>query len=112
VPSDDVRFFVIAVLLQRETGGNLAEVLGNIANLVRNRIRLLGKVRVLSAEGKLSAWILGLMPIILAAIINVLNPDFMSLLWKDPVGLYLVYTCVALYVVGVFWMWRVIKIRV
>lgn len=112
VPSDDVRFFVIAVLLQRETGGNLAEVLGNIANLVRNRIRLLGKVRVLAAEGKLSAWILGLMPIILTGIINVMNPKFMSLLWTDPTGLKLVYACVALYVVGVFWMWRVIKIRV
>lgn len=112
VPSDDIRFFVIAVLLQRETGGNLAEVLGNIATLVRNRMKLLGKVRVLAAEGKLSAWILGLMPIVIAAIINIMNPEFMSLLWKDPVGLKLVYGCMILYVIGAFWMWRLIKIRV
>lgn len=112
VPSDDMRFFVIAVLLQRETGGNLAEVLGNIGTLVRNRFKLLGKVRVLAAEGKLSAWILGVMPIGLALMINVINPEFMSLLWTDPVGLNLVYGCVVLFLIGVFWMWRLIRIRV
>ena len=112
VPSDDMRFFVIAVLLQRETGGNLAEVLGNIATLVRNRFKLLGKVRVLAAEGKLSAWILGLMPIVIAGIINIVNPEFMSLLWKDPVGLNLIYACLVLFLIGVVWMWRVIRIRV
>jgi len=112
VPSDDMRFFVIAVLLQRETGGNLAEVLGNIGKLVRDRFKLLGKVRVLAAEGKLSAWILALMPVGIAGIVNVINPDFMSLLWKDPVGLNLIYTCMVLFVIGVFWMWRLIKIRV
>jgi tight adherence protein B len=112
VPSDDMRFFVIAVLLQRETGGNLTEVLGNIGKLVRDRFKLLGKVRVLAAEGKLSAWILALMPVAIAAIVNVLNPTFMSLLWKDPVGLNLIYTCLVLFVIGVFWMWRLIKIRV
>jgi tight adherence protein B len=112
VPSDDMRFFVIAVLLQRETGGNLTEVLGNIGKLVRDRFKLLGKVRVLAAEGKLSAWILALMPVGIAAIVNVLNPTFMSLLWKDPVGLNLIYTCLVLFVIGVFWMWRLIKIRV
>lgn len=112
VPSDDMRFFVIAVLLQRETGGNLAEVLGNIAALVRNRFKLLGKVRVLAAEGKLSAWILGLMPVCIAMIINIVNPDFMSLLWKDPVGLNLIYSCLVMYAIGIFWMWRLIKLRV
>lgn len=112
VPSDDMRFFVIAVLLQRETGGNLAEVLGNIATLVRNRFKLLGKVRVLAAEGKLSAWILGLMPIIIAIVINAMNPKFMSLLWTDPLGLKLIYACVVMYVIGILWMWRLIKIRV
>jgi len=112
VPSDDMRFFVIAVLLQRETGGNLAEVLGNIAKLVRDRFKLLGKVRVLAAEGKLSAWILALMPVAIAAIVNVINPQFMSLLWKDPAGLNMIYTCLVLFVIGIFWMWRLVKIRV
>jgi tight adherence protein B len=112
VPSDDMRFFVIAVLLQRETGGNLAEVLGNIGTLVRNRFKLLGKVRVLAAEGKLSAWILGLMPVGIAMLINIVNPEFMSLLWKDSVGLNLIYCCLVMYIIGIFWMWRLIKLRI
>jgi tight adherence protein B len=112
LPIDDVRFFVIAVLLQRETGGNLAEVLGNIGKLVRSRFKLLGKVKVLAAEGKLSAWILGLMPIVMAFLINLINPKFMSLLWTDPMGLNLVYACVVMYVIGIFWMWRLVKIRI
>jgi tight adherence protein B len=112
LPSDDVRFFVIAVLLQRETGGNLAEVLGNIAALMRDRANLLGKVRVLAAEGKLSAVILALMPIVIGALISLVNPGAMSLLWTDPVGLKMVYTCAVLYVMGGFWMWRIINIRV
>jgi tight adherence protein B len=112
VPSDDMRFFVIAVLLQRETGGNLAEVLINIANLVRSRFKLLAKVRVLSAEGRLSAWILAAMPVVIGAIINIMNPAFMSLLWTDPAGINLIYACLILFVIGVFWMWRLVKIRV
>lgn len=112
VPSDDMRFFTIAVLLQRETGGNLAEVLGNLAKLVRDRFKLLGKVRVLAAEGKLSGWILAIMPIAIAILINVMNPNFMSRLWTDPIGLNLIYLCCVLYVIGGIWMYSIIKIRV
>lgn len=112
VPSDDMRFFVIAVLLQRETGGNLAEVLGNLARLVRDRFKLLGKVRVLAAEGKMSGWILALMPIAIGVLINIMNPQFMSRLWTDPMGLNLIYACCVLYVIGAAWMYSIIKIRV
>lgn len=112
IPLDDVRFFSIAVLLQRETGGNLAEILNNISALMRSRFRLLGKVRALAAEGKLSAWILTLLPIGTALVILAINPKFMSTLWTDPAGLFFIYTCVTLMVVGIFWMWRIIKIRV
>ncbi len=112
VPSDDMRYLVIAVLLQRETGGNLAEVLGNISRLIRDRFKLLGKVRVLAAEGKLSAWILGLLPIVVAGAISLVNPKFMSLLWTDPVGLNLIYLCCGLYVIGALWMVKLIRIRV
>src|SRR5206468_4439419 len=74
VPIDDLRYFVIAVMIQRESGGNLAELLDNIAAIVRARLKLLGEVRTLSAEGKLSAWILGLLPFCVGALINILNP--------------------------------------
>ena len=112
VPSTDVRYFVIAVLIQRETGGNLAELLDNISALIRARLKLLGTIRVLSAEGRLSAWILTILPFALAALINLINPGFMALLWKDPVGLKMVGAALVLMIVGIFWMWRIIRIRV
>jgi len=87
VPRPDMRHFVIAVLIQRETGGNLTELLANISTLIRERMKLLMKIQVLAAEGKLSAWILCILPFVLAGIINVINPRFMSVLWTDPLGL-------------------------
>jgi tight adherence protein B len=112
VPSSDLRFFVVAVLIQRETGGNLAEILGNISKLVRERIKLYGRIRVLSAEGKLSAWILTALPIATAGVINIVNPNFMSVLFKDPAGLKMVMAMCFMMLFGIFWMWRIIKIRV
>ncbi len=112
VPGDDMRFLVIAVLLQRETGGNLAQLLTNIAQLVRSRMRLLGKVRVLAAEGKFSAWILALMPPVVGAVLAAINPTFMSLLWRDPIGVQLIQICLVLYAVGVLWMTRLVRLRV
>jgi len=112
VPSTDLRYFVVAVVLQRETGGNLAELLGNLSALIRARFKLLGAIRVLSAEGRLSAWILGLLPFVTAGVINLINPKFMSILWTDPAGMRLVWSAVGLAIVGIFWMWRIVKIRV
>lgn len=112
VPCEDMGFLVIAVLLQRETGGNLAEVLSNIGTLVRSRHRLLARVQVLAAEGKLSAWILGLMPIVVGGLLNLINPSFVSQLWRDPVGLQLIQACAGLYALGALWMWKLIRIRV
>jgi tight adherence protein B len=112
VPSTDLRYFVISVLIQRETGGNLAELLGNISALIRARLKLLGTVRVLAAEGRISAWILTLLPFVLAVVLNIVNPKFLSVLWTDPVGLKMVGFALVLMVLGIFWMWRVIKIRV
>ncbi len=112
VPSTDVSYFVIAVLIQRETGGNLAELLGNISDLIRARLKLLGSVRVLSAEGRLSAWILTLLPFALGAVLQLVNPKFLSVLWTDPNGLRMVIMALILMVVGIFAMWRIIKIRV
>jgi tight adherence protein B len=112
VPSTDLRYFVIAVLIQRETGGNLAELLDKIAMLIRDRLKLLGTIRVLSAEGRLSAWILTLLPFGLAILLNVINPRFMSVLWTDPMGQRMVGGALLMMVVGIFWMWRTVKIRV
>jgi tight adherence protein B len=112
VPGDDMRFLIIAVLLQRETGGNLAQLLTNIAQLVRARMRLLGKVRVLAAEGKFSAWILALMPLVVGAMLTGINPTFMAALWRDPIGVKLIQMCLVLYTVGVLWITRLVRLRV
>ncbi len=112
VPSTDLRYFVIAVLIQRETGGNLAELLGNISALIRARFKLLGTVRVLSAEGRLSAWILTLLPICTGIMINLVNPGFMTILWTDPTGLRMLKIMLGLMAFGIFLMWRIVKIRV
>lgn len=112
VPSDDLRFFVIAVLLQRETGGNLAEILDNISMLIRERFKLMGTVRVLSAEGRMSAWILTLLPIATGLVINLVNPRFMAVLWKDEAGLKLVALAAVLMIFGILWMRKIIRIRV
>lgn len=112
VPSTDLTYFVIAVLLQRETGGNLAELLGNLSSMMRARFKLLGTIRVLSAEGRMSAWVLSLLPVVTAAAINISNPKFMSILWTDPDGLKLLWITLAMSVLGIFWLSRIVKIRV
>lgn len=112
VPITDLRYFVISVLIQRETGGNLAELLDNISALIRARFKLLGTIRVLSAEGKLSAWILTILPFVLAGVINLIHPTFLSVLWIDPVGQKMVAGAFLIMAIGIFSMWRIIKIRV
>ncbi|MEX3959316.1 type II secretion system F family protein [Trinickia sp. EG282A] len=112
VPIRDLRYFVIAVLIQRETGGNLAEVLDGIALLIRERFKLFDKVRVLSAEGKLSAWVLGLLPFITAGAMFALNPQFLEVLWTDELGARVVGVMLVLMLLGVISMRKIIRIRV
>lgn len=112
VPVRDLRYFVIAVLIQRETGGNLAELLDSIAALIRERFKLFDKIRVLSAEGRMSAWVLGLLPFATAGAMMVLNPEFLAVLWQDPAGIKMVATTLVSMAFGVLWMRRIIRIRV
>ncbi|SEK16474.1 MULTISPECIES: type II secretion system F family protein [unclassified Variovorax] len=112
VPLTDLRYFVVAVLIQRDSGGNLTEVLGNLSRLIRERLKLLARVRVLSSEGRLSAWILGLMPFALAGLMNLFNPEFMSPLWEDPAGQVVVKYMLILMLVGVVILRKIVKIRV
>lgn len=112
VPSTDLRYFVIAVLIQRETGGNLSELLDNISKIIRERIKLLGQIRVLSAEGRMSAWVLGLLPFGAAAMIQLSNPGFLSVLYTDPAGRKMVATALVMMIFGVFAMRKIINIRV
>lgn len=112
VPITDLRYFIVAVLIQRESGGNLTEVLGNLSRLVRDRLKLNAKVRILSSEGRLSAWVLGIMPFALAALLNLVNPEFMSLLWNDPIGISIIKYMLILMAIGALILRHIIKIRV
>ena len=112
VPVTDLRFFVIAVVIQRETGGNLAELLANISVIMRDRIKLFAQVRVLSAEGKLSAWILSMLPFGAALMIHISNPTFLQVLYTDPAGLKVIGFALFMMALGVLAMRRIIDIRV
>ncbi|MBC7859977.1 MAG: type II secretion system F family protein [Burkholderiaceae bacterium] len=112
IPLTDLRYLVIAVLIQRESGGNLAEVLNSISRIIRARLNLLAQVRVMSAEGRMSAWVLGLLPVGVVGTMLVANPAYISKLWTDPTGVRLLWYAGAMIAVGVLWMRSVIKIRV
>ena len=112
VPLTDLRYLVIAVLIQRESGGNLAEVFGNISRLIRARLKLLAQVRVMSAEGRMSAWILGVLPLGVLALMALSNPAYVRVLWTDPIGVSLMWYAVIVAAGGVLWMRKLIRIRV
>ena len=112
VPLTDLRYLVIAVLIQRESGGNLAEVFGNISRLIRARLKLLAQVRVMSAEGRMSAWILGLLPLAVLALMTVSNPAYIRVLWTDPIGVRLMWYAAAVAAGGVLWMRKLIRIHI
>ncbi|SFH93203.1 tight adherence protein B [Collimonas sp. OK307] len=112
VPITDLRYFVVAVLIQRDSGGNLTEVLGNLSRLIRERLKLFSKIRVLSSEGRLSAWILGVMPFALGGVMSLLNPDFMAPLWHDPLGIAIIKYMLILMVVGILVLRKIVRIRV
>lgn len=112
VPLTDLRYFIVSVLIQRESGGNLTEVLGNLSRLIRERLKLMSKVRVLSSEGRLSAWILGIMPFALAGVMAIANPEFMTPLWNDPIGISIIQYMLILMAFGVLILRKIIKIRV
>ncbi|NHZ44752.1 type II secretion system F family protein [Massilia aquatica] len=112
VPLTDLRYMVIAVLIQRESGGNLAEILGNIGHIIRERLKLLGQIRVLSAEGRISAWILGVLPFAVTAMMYLTNPQYISMLWTDPGGVTLLCYAGAMISIGVLWLRKLIHIRV
>jgi tight adherence protein B len=108
----DVRFFVTAVILQRETGGNLAEILDNTTSIIRDRFRILSEARVLSAQGRLSGVVLVLLPLAMAGILSVLAPGYLSLLLADKIGKTMLGICIVLMAIGVLTIRKIVKIRV
>ena len=112
VPSVTVMALVTSVMVQRETGGNLAEILDQIAKVVRGRFRFERRVRTLSAEGKMSAWILALVPLGLVVIMSIASPGYLPILLSNPLGHKMLYVAGILGVIGIVWIRRIIKIEV
>lgn len=112
VECTDLRYFIVAVIIQRETGGNLAEIIEKIATLIRSRFVLLGKVRSLSAEGKLSALVLAALPVFLATYLFVFQREYISTLVTDQIGHVLIAAALVLMALGGVVMHRMVQIKV
>lgn len=109
--SVDMELVVSSVLIQRETGGNLTEILSNIHDAIRERVRILGEVQTLTAEGRLSGWIMGALPIALALAFFAINPAYIRLLFSDPRGQMLVAAAVTMEILGGLVIRRIVQIR-
>jgi len=112
VGSPDFRWAVIAVNVQREVGGNLAEILDTVADTLRERAMLRRQIKVLTAEGVLSAWVLGLLPFAIALYMYAVNPSYIGLLFESFYGLVMVGVALGLLVAGVLWMRKIVNIDV
>jgi tight adherence protein B len=112
MPSVSTMALITAVLVQKETGGNLAETLERISVVIRGRFKLYRRIRTLSAEGRLSAWILAMVPLVLFAIITFTTPDYLPVLVKNPMGKNLIFAAAVLGTLGILWIRRVIRIQV
>ena len=111
-PNPDLRFFNSALEVQRETGGNLVEILNNLTSVIRARIGMRKKIKAVSAEGRFSALIVGLLPFILVVTISFLNPPYYTENGSDPLQIIGLSIPAVLYVLGMFWLWRMVNIKI
>jgi len=112
VPSRDLQFLITAVLVQKETGGDLTEILDRTTRVIRERVRIQGEVRTYTAQGRLTGWILGLLPVIMLALINIVTPGYTRVLFHDPLGQKLLYAGGVLILMGGFFISRIVDIKV
>lgn len=112
VKSDDLDLLITAVLIQRQVGGNLAEVLDNIAETIRERVRIKGQIQTLTAQGRISGFVIGLLPVALAAIMFVISPSYILTLITNKIGIILVLTAVVSEIIGVILIKKIVNIEV
>jgi tight adherence protein B len=112
IPSRDLQFLITAILVQKETGGDLTEILDRTAHVIRDRIRIEGEVRTHTAQGRLTGWILGLLPIILLVMINIASPGYSSVLFHDPTGQKLLYAGGILILLGGLIIRKIVDVKV
>ena len=112
IPLLDLHMCVTAVMIQKETGGNLAEILEKVAYTIRERFRIMGDLKTLTTSSRMSAWLLCGLPIFVALVITVMNPDYMSILWKDTRGHYLIAIAMFMQVTGMLIVRKILDIKI
>jgi tight adherence protein B len=112
VPLQDVRIVATGILIQKESGGNLAEVLEKAGHVIRERFTLKRQIRVHTAQGRLTGWILSFLPIVLGFALYLVNPDTMSILWKRPIGIKLLYTAGCMTIAGSLIIRKIVRMEV
>ncbi|MBP2687865.1 MAG: Type secretion system domain protein, partial [Deltaproteobacteria bacterium] len=108
----DVKFFVTAILIQRETGGNLAEIIDKIGHVIRERFRIQGQLKIFTAQARISGIILGMLPVGMAIMIGMLNPEYMKPLWYESIGRILIAVAVTFQILGVLVIRKIIRIKI
>jgi len=112
MPRDDVRFLATAILLQKETGGNLAQILDKTAAVMRERARLRGQLRIYTAQGRITGWILCIAPFAMFGLISLVNKNYEKPLFSDPLGIKMIYTGLIMMVIGILAIRKIIDIKV
>jgi tight adherence protein B len=112
IPNLDLRFFVTSVLIQRTTGGDLAEILDKIGYVVRERYRILGQVKALTAEGRLSGVVLIALPFVLFLVVLHIKPDYVATLWTDPLGIKMAVFALIMQILGAVCIKKIVDIKV
>jgi tight adherence protein B len=108
----DVKFFVTAILIQRETGGNLAEIIDKIGHVIRERFRIQGQLKIFTAQARMSGIILSLLPVGIAVLIGMMNPEYLKPLWFEKTGRIMIAVAVILQVLGVLAIRKIIRIKI
>jgi tight adherence protein B len=112
VPSNDLHFLITAVLVQKETGGDLTDILDRTTRVIRERVRIQGEIRTYTAQGRLTGWILSLMPVAMLGLINVMTPGYSHILFYDPTGQKLLGVGVVFISIGPFIISKIVDIKV
>ena len=109
VPSADLRVLVTAILVQKDTGGNLAEILDRAAFVIRERLRIQGEIQTQTAQGRLTGWILSALPVGMMFLLNVVNPGYSTILFSDPLGRKLIYLSLGMLAIGSFFIRKIVN---
>ena len=112
IPSKDLHFLITAILVQKETGGDLTEILDRTTRVIRDRVRIEGEIRTYTAQGRLTGWILGGLPVALLVILNIMTPGYSKVLFHDPVGQDLLYAGGVMIVIGGLIIRKIVNIQV